>query len=101
MYEGWVASGLPPADFWEQTPRLYLAAMRGIRARDERDAQGRTIAAWLTARLMRAQKLPDLDKLLRPARKSLASQTAAELQMNFDVIAARWCGPRGKREKTQ
>lgn len=46
------------------TPRLYLIEMEGARVRIGRDADAQLQAAWLSAALSRAKKLPSLKSLI-------------------------------------
>lgn len=88
-----MSAGFEPEAFWQQTPRLYLAAMRAVRGRLRREADQKIALAWHLAALMRQPKLPPLDKLLsapqrlqRPVR-----QSRAEMDVMFTILAAR-CG---------
>lgn len=58
----WVAAGLRPEDFWRATPGLFAVCMRGKSIAAERtDVQIRA-SAFMTAALIRAQKLPDVEE---------------------------------------
>lgn len=66
MIEALISVGGSEAEFWRMTPAQYMRRMRGERKRLERDQAERTAQAWMTATLMRAKRIPKLEKLLEP-----------------------------------
>lgn len=56
----WVAAGLRPDDFWHATPGLFAICMRGKAIASERSDIQTRASAFMTAALIRAQKLPDV-----------------------------------------
>lgn len=58
--------------------------MEGARDRLEREERDAIRHAWMTAKLMRARDVPDLDQLIRPQPKV---QSPVELQAMFDAMA--------------
>lgn len=42
----WVQAGFSPELFWDQTPRHFQLAMRGVRKRRESEADRLTAQAW-------------------------------------------------------
>jgi hypothetical protein len=42
----WVQASFSPDSFWQQTPRHFQLAMRGVRKRMEGEAQARTAQAY-------------------------------------------------------
>ena len=76
-FEIWVEIGQGPEAFWRQTPRIF-AKVVSARATAAQVEQDRMIwAAWNTAALQRAKKMPALDKLLAP-RKPKAKRGKAK-----------------------
>lgn len=76
-----MAAGIPVAEFWGLTPRQYLVVTRA--AADARYA-GSLQVAWITAKLMRAQKIPPLKDLMpRPPRT--AEEAAAEMRASMSA----------------
>lgn len=57
-YKASVASGISPVEFWTLTPYLTKHAIKA--ASDENITR-----TWILANLMRAKKLPKLEKLLK------------------------------------
>ena len=51
-----VRAGISPVDFWRLTPYLTRKATPALQ-------DGRTTAAWMTAQLTRAKKIPKLAEL--------------------------------------
>jgi hypothetical protein len=84
-----VGAGLPPARFWDVTPRLCIAEMEGASERLKREARAQTGLAWMIATFTRAKKLPSLDALLGDHAEP-SQQTAPEQQAFFDALAASW-----------
>ncbi|WP_118138788.1 hypothetical protein [Oceanicella sp. SM1341] len=85
MFGDHVAAGFVPEAFWRLTPRLYLAQMRGARARARAAQQERLQLAWMTAALVRTRKLPSLDALLAAGRPV----DVADLRLRLDALSAR------------
>lgn len=44
----WIQGGFAPDSFWQQTPRHFHLAMRGVRKRLESEGQARTAQAYET-----------------------------------------------------
>lgn len=81
MLVAYRAAGNDPARFWSLTPRLFALEMRGSRQEMERQAKERIQAAWLTAVMSRAEKMPKLSEVL--------GEDEAKVPMTHDEIAAR------------
>lgn len=58
VYEAYVSAGLPPARFWEITPRLLAVEMAGAQNRMIRERE----LVWFGAMLPRMKKPPPLEK---------------------------------------
>lgn len=69
--------GLPPGEFWQQTPRTFAAIAEGFARRCAREHEGRAWHAWHVAALDRCKKLPKLRELMGRRRKR--AQTAEEM----------------------
>jgi hypothetical protein len=83
-----VGEGLPPDQFWRQTPRLLAAAFKGRTDWWKRQHDLATQQAHLTAYLGRVEKFPTLDKLLgRTAAK--VPQSGDEMLMALQALQAR------------
>lgn len=57
-YKTAVAAGVSPVDFWQLTPYLTKYAIRATH-------EEQITRTWILASLMRAKKLPKLEKLLK------------------------------------
>ncbi|RAH99193.1 hypothetical protein DLJ53_21850 [Acuticoccus sediminis] len=71
--------GLPPDQFWRQTPRTFAAILAGRTRRLEAEQDGRAWTAWHTEALARVKKLPKLETLLGRRRKPKRRQTANDM----------------------
>jgi len=80
----WAASGLPPEEFWIQTPRTYLAIMDGILRRIRSQKNNLIEQAWRA-------KLPPLENFLldvesgRPLDKSTLNETHVSADDGLDA----------------
>lgn len=99
MLTNWTAAGLPPADFWEVTPRLHAAIMKGRERALIRELEVGTFIAWQVARLTtyggkKLPALPDLLKALRaePAKPQTAADMIAALRAVKERLARRPSG---------
>ncbi|MFD1913799.1 hypothetical protein [Halodurantibacterium flavum] len=73
--------GFDPDAFWRLTPRLYVIQMQGALARIRGEARARIEAAWLTAMLSRATRIPPLEQLLRgPEGRPAPEELRAEMR---------------------
>lgn len=80
MLSAHVAAGFDPEAFWDLTPRLYLLHMQARARQADQAARDATSAAWLTAALVRAAKLPKLSRLLKaPPGAPTASSVGVRL----------------------
>lgn len=57
--------GLDPDRFWRITPRLILVELDAAQLRQRRNEDMMLTAAWVSAGLQRASKMPKLKALLR------------------------------------
>ena len=73
-----MAAGLPPAEFWIQTPGLYALHLRGVAAAEERRAMEIRSAAYLTALLIRQQPLPPALPIVMLPRATLNESTVGD-----------------------
>lgn len=64
MLSAYASAGFDPLVFWELSPRIYLAHMRGARMRQEEEHRGRAWLAWHAAYLGRSKKPVKLESLL-------------------------------------
>lgn len=83
------AAGLPPAAFWELTPKEYAVHVAGV-AQAHRDELNRLLsAAWMGEALHRQKRLPRLKKILvrEPRRRRKLTQQELEARCN-DVFGA-------------
>ena len=64
MYQAWAAAGLPPGDFWGMTLGLFSIHMRAASDAAERRAEEIRAQAYVTAALIRAQKLPEYSQFV-------------------------------------
>lgn len=85
MLQDYISAGFPAAEFWGLSPRLFLAQMRGARARLEREQKNAIEMAWLTAALVRAAKLPSLEKLMSGPTPPM---TSAEIRSRLSAISS-------------
>lgn len=77
----WVSAGFLPDTFWDQTPATFGAAMRGVRARLEREADDLVRLAHQTAVFSR------MDKLSGDVRRYLPKRGAPVRQSPRDMLA--------------
>ena len=85
-----MGEGLPPDQFWRQTPRLLDAVFKGRMGWWQRQHEMATAQAHLTAQLglVDPKKFPTLDKLLgRKAAK--VPQTGDEMLLALHALQAR------------
>lgn len=64
MARSFLRAGGTLSDFWQLTPRQYLAHMIEHHHRERSRHDGDTSMAWLTALLSRQKKIPRLAELL-------------------------------------
>lgn len=88
MLESYVSAGLPPGRFWKITPRLYLAEMRGVSARLDREHNERAWAAWHAAYLPMAKRAVPLSDLTVGQRKKPPRSWEEQLSA-WEAYAAR------------
>ncbi|MGI3169983.1 hypothetical protein ACRARG_12560 [Pseudooceanicola sp. C21-150M6] len=55
---------MPPSDFWTLTPGLYAVHLRGVAQAQDRRAQEARLSSYLTAMLLRVDRLPDLQEFV-------------------------------------
>lgn len=60
----WCEQGLPPSDFWQQTPRTFLAIMRGRALAAKSEYELALYQAWHGEAFARAKKLESLKHYL-------------------------------------
>ena len=93
-------AGLMVDEFWSLTPREVEMVMRARWWRQEQvqemESKRMLATAWHTARLMRARRMPSLNRLLNPPRtRPLSAREAAERQREFDTLTKAMGGGRG------
>lgn len=95
MLQDALRCGVSVIEFWDLTPRETFMSMEGYLWREERRQQAEITAAWLTAKLSRARRVPALKQLLadrRPQRTSAAElarrgEEFEEMSKNIDLEA--------------
>lgn len=75
----WIEAGLPPSDFWTQTPRLFAVT---IDAKQRGDRSARAWLAWHTAVIPLMKTIPTLTELAGTPQKT-KRQTPAEMRAAF------------------
>lgn len=85
---------MDPSGFWQLTPRLFSAHMRGARERVQLDIDMQNRLAWQTACLSGlafAGKLPEFDKVFPAKGKTQSGPQSPEVQEQMlKVLAAGW-----------
>lgn len=79
----WVHAGFSPDTFWDQTPRHFQLAMKGVRKKLEGEAQARTALAYESgafAGLAQAGKLKRLEHYTRKGNVQTPREMAAAIQ---------------------
>jgi hypothetical protein len=66
-----VAQGLPPSEFWDQSPRSFVAIMDGCARAAKRQSDAMLSQAWHTEAFAR-------QKRLKPLREILGIKTKAQ-----------------------
>jgi len=85
--------GVDALTFWALTPRETVQTIEAARWREERAQKQAVTAAWLTATLSRAKRVPKLARLLgeggtrvlRGEERDKRRREKAEMQERFDV----------------
>jgi len=95
MLRGYVSAGFDPEQFWSLSPRMYLAHMSGAADRIKREGRDRIEAAWTTAALSRADKMPRLAKILgeeplKQRPEEVAARLAALSSSLPTITQAEW-----------
>lgn len=90
LLEDYTAAGFDPAAFWELSPRLFVAQMRGAVRRNENRRNAGIADAWLTAALSRAKRMPKLERLLVRRLQPQRAQSREIMQAMCDALAAAW-----------
>lgn len=89
-----MAAGLDPTGFWQLTPRLFSAHMRGARERVQLDIDMQNRLAWQTACLSGlafAGKLPKFDKVFPATGGARSGPQSPEVQEQMlKRLAAGW-----------
>lgn len=78
------AHGVMPWDFWRMTPREFWLVVEGVRQRELRAFSSSIAVAWHQARFTRAEKMPDLKKIL----KMIVGQNEPDHVPNPDELLA-------------
>lgn len=81
MLDAWTGAGFDPAGFWTATPGLVSLHLR---ARASARAEELRVQAWMTAALMRAEKMPDFEQFVS-GRVNRAREVAA-FEAAWDAI---------------
>ncbi len=86
----WIEAGQIADAFWQQTPRSFQFAMRGIRRRMKADAENRTAQAWQTAAFVGStQSKGGLKPLSHYLKRPAIKMSDAEMLANMRALAAR------------
>lgn len=82
-------AGLKPDEFWSLTLREFSLYIEAYSRRMRQEHEQSMIAAWLTAKLGRAKRIPTLNRLLRfkdEATPLSPEEAARELERHKDLV---------------
>jgi hypothetical protein len=96
-------AGISAPEFWELTPVETFMSIEASVWREERRQQAALTAAWVTAKLSRAKRIPPLKRLLKSKPRRLSKAELArrgeefkEMSRNIDLEAI---NRRGKNDQ--
>lgn len=75
------------AEFWELTPRETYMAIEAVLWQDKRQQQQMITAAWLTASLSKAKRIPPLKQLLAEPARKLSGEEKQKRRREFDDMS--------------
>ena len=81
-----MAQGLPPSEFWDQSPRSFVAIMDGCSRAAKRKSDAMLVHAWHVEAFARQKRLKPLNELLGIKPRA---QTTDEMLAVFRAIAGR------------
>ena len=87
-----MSAGFNPADIGRQTPAMFASAMRGARARLEREQKDAIGAQYAGAVFTRTTKLKPLKHYLKGENDRKVISSADEARAFFESLAARGLG---------
>lgn len=81
--------GLKPHEFETLTPAEFFKLLDGYVWRKEQQARERIEQAWLIATLVRARKIPPLERLLKVHGMRAASKDPAQARKDYEDLKRR------------
>lgn len=85
----WVAAGLPPGEFWEQSAASFNAIMRGTWDAEQVEWERALFVAYHSAAFQRSEKLRSFDHYRKRMKPQKQGMTKDEFIACFQAMAAR------------